>query len=184
MIRHGESETNRDGRWTGWIDASLTEKGEKDAQKAGELLSKVTFDKVYASDLIRARRTAEIALPGYNCELTDAIREVDVGNIAGKPLNVVTEEDRNRIHEYGYAAFGGESSEAFGRRVKEFMQMLEEHRCENIAVFTHAGFLREAFETVLGIKVPRKNICCRNCTVAIFEYSDNSWKVHSWINLY
>ena len=38
LIRHGESETNRDGLWTGWLDVSLTDNGEKDALFARSIL--------------------------------------------------------------------------------------------------------------------------------------------------
>ena len=43
-IRHGESETNRDGKWTGWNNPLLTEKGEADAKKAGEIIKNVKFN--------------------------------------------------------------------------------------------------------------------------------------------
>ena len=46
VIRHGESESNRDGVWTGWIDAPLTEKGRVDAAAVGIILSGVSFDKI------------------------------------------------------------------------------------------------------------------------------------------
>ena len=41
MIRHGESETNRNGLWTGWLDVSLTEKGREEAVQVGKMLSKI-----------------------------------------------------------------------------------------------------------------------------------------------
>ena len=64
------------------------------------------------------------------------------------------------------------------------MNTLEGEDCENIAVFSHAGVLRKAVNTVLNIYVPRNKMLCKNCTVAIFEYSDKTWILHSWINLY
>ena len=184
MIRHGESETNKNRQWTGWLDVPLTERGEAEAEKVGELLSKTSFDKIYASDLSRAKKTAEIALPGCKYEVTEALREINVGNIAGKPLDVVTDDESKLLGEDGYAIFDGEGRAEFGNRVCGFMRMLEEQSCENIALFSHAGFLRQAVDTVLGVEVPRGKMCCKNCAVAIFEYSDKTWKLHSWMNLY
>ena len=184
MIRHGESETNRAGLWTGWLDVSLTEKGREEAVRVGELLSKVNFDKVYVSDLSRAKTTAAIALPMCECEVVSSLREINVGSIAGKPLNVAEGIDKELLRKDGYQVFGGESRAEFGGRVKAFMQMLETQSCENIAVFSHAGFLRKALDTVLGMELPRENMLCRNCAVAVFEYSDQTWMLHSWINLY
>lgn len=54
VIRHGESETNRDALWTGWYDAHLTEKGRSEAERLRVLLSGIQFDKIYSSDLLRA----------------------------------------------------------------------------------------------------------------------------------
>jgi 2,3-bisphosphoglycerate-dependent phosphoglycerate mutase len=38
LVRHGKSEWNKLGQWTGWTDVDLVEEGEKEARKAGEFL--------------------------------------------------------------------------------------------------------------------------------------------------
>ena len=58
VIRHGESETNLSRHWTGWNDVNLTEKGRKDAERAGAMLQGIPFDQIYSSDLTRALHTA------------------------------------------------------------------------------------------------------------------------------
>lgn len=184
MIRHGESETNKNGLWTGWLDAPLTEKGREDAALAGEIVSKVIFDKIYSSDLSRAKSTADIALPKCKYEETAMLREINVGNIAGKPLNVIIDSNNRPMNEDGYGIFGGESKDEFSNRIEAFMKILESECCENIAVFSHAGVLRKFLDIVLGVELARKNICCKNCAIAIFEHSDSKWCLHSWINLY
>ena len=184
MIRHGESETNKNGLWTGWLDVSLTEKGKEEAEQVGKMLSKINFDKIYVSDLSRAKVTAEIALPTCEYETVSALREINVGNIAGNPLNSVKDSDKESVRNGDYRIFGGESRDEFGNRVRAFMNTLEGEDCENIAVFSHAGVLRKAVNTVLNIDVPRNKMLCKNCAVAIFEYSDKTWILHSWINLY
>ena len=51
VIRHGESETNKAKKWTGWLDVHLTDKGKDDAKKAGNFLKRISFDKIlYLSD--------------------------------------------------------------------------------------------------------------------------------------
>lgn len=59
LIRHGESEWNKENRFTGWYDVQLSDKGNKEARAAGELLKKegFTFDVAYTSYLKRAIRT-------------------------------------------------------------------------------------------------------------------------------
>jgi 2,3-bisphosphoglycerate-dependent phosphoglycerate mutase len=59
LMRHGESEWNRDNRFTGWADIDLTEKGIAEARNAGRLLVEAgfAFDLTYTSVLKRAIRT-------------------------------------------------------------------------------------------------------------------------------
>lgn len=184
VIRHGESETNRLGQWTGWIDAPLTDKGREDAGRAGALLSYVSFSRIFTSDLSRAVETARIAIPGCDYEASPLLREVNVGSIAGKPYAVITDEERARAASVGYADFGGESIEEFYSRIGEVKTMLEGLGCERVALFSHAGFLKGMLNTVLGTKLSRSTIACSNCTVAIFEYENSRWRLHSWINLF
>ena len=183
IIRHGESETNKAGLWTGWMDVALTEKGKQDAAMAGEYLKEVSFDKIYASDLQRAKNTAEIAIPGCKYETDPALREVNVGNIAGKPLSIVREGCTVPKNINGYADFGGESFAQMDARVARFMEQLETAEGENIAIFTHAGWVRSSLDFVMGMKMPKKHIRCNNCTIAIYEFTGDFWRLHSWINL-
>jgi len=59
LLRHGESEWNKENRFTGWTDIDLTEKGIEEAKSAGRLLKAegFTFDTVYTSVLKRAIHT-------------------------------------------------------------------------------------------------------------------------------
>ncbi|MCX7712052.1 MAG: 2,3-diphosphoglycerate-dependent phosphoglycerate mutase [Chthoniobacterales bacterium] len=64
LIRHGESQWNRENRFTGWTDVDLTEKGREEARTAGQLLKKegYFFDYAFVSVLKRALRTLFIVL--------------------------------------------------------------------------------------------------------------------------
>jgi 2,3-bisphosphoglycerate-dependent phosphoglycerate mutase len=64
LIRHGESEWNKENRFTGWKDVDLSEKGNAEAHAAGKLLKDegYTFDEAYTSVLKRAIRTLWIVL--------------------------------------------------------------------------------------------------------------------------
>jgi 2,3-bisphosphoglycerate-dependent phosphoglycerate mutase len=64
LIRHGESEWNKENRFTGWKDVDLSEKGKAEAHAAGKLLKEqgFVFDEAYCSVLKRAIRTLWIIL--------------------------------------------------------------------------------------------------------------------------
>ncbi|MEU0357812.1 phosphoglyceromutase [Streptomyces cyaneofuscatus] len=64
LLRHGESEWNAKNLFTGWVDVNLTEKGEKEAVRGGELLKDAGLlpDVLHTSLQRRAIRTAQLAL--------------------------------------------------------------------------------------------------------------------------
>jgi 2,3-bisphosphoglycerate-dependent phosphoglycerate mutase len=64
LVRHGESEWNKENRFTGWTDVDLSSKGEAEARQAGQSLLKAgfTFDLAYTSVLKRAIRTLWLLL--------------------------------------------------------------------------------------------------------------------------
>ena len=71
LLRHGESEWNKENRFTGWTDVDLSENGIKEAQSAGKLLKEkgYTFDVSFTSVLKRANKTLDIVLKEMNISI-------------------------------------------------------------------------------------------------------------------
>ena len=69
LVRHGETEWNRQGRFQGKIDVPLNETGKKQSQKAGEFLASVPIDLAISSPMLRPKETAEIILGDRSIEL-------------------------------------------------------------------------------------------------------------------
>lgn len=183
VIRHGESENNLKKCWTGWYDAPLTEKGRQDARKAGTFLQGITFDKIYTSDLSRAAETACIAVPGCGYETSPLLREINVGALENTLIAALPEEKLAQLSEQGYGEFGGETKEELNERAHRFLRQLEGESFETVAAFAHGGFLRSTLDAVLGVAIQRGKVCCDNCAIAVYEYTDGRWRLHSWINL-
>jgi len=76
FVRHGQSEWNKDGLFTGWVDVGLTEFGVKEAMIAGNKLleTDIRFDILYSSILKRAVRTGNIILSCLNQEYIPVIK--------------------------------------------------------------------------------------------------------------
>lgn len=176
VIRHGESETNQAHQYTGWADVRLTEKGVADAMGARERLAGISFDKVYTSDLIRAKQTAETALPGCVYEESALLREIDLGSLSRQPIGCVT------VKNLDFTPWGGENREMLYARAQTFLRQVEQTDAKTVAVFSHAGILRAILCTVLQAPLQSATFCCSNCTTAIFDYTDGKWRLHSWIN--
>ena len=64
LLRHGQSQWNLENRFTGWVDVPLSDKGEEEAWRGGELLKEtgVAFDRCFTSVLRRAIVTGTLAL--------------------------------------------------------------------------------------------------------------------------
>ena len=75
LLRHGESAWNLEKRFTGWSDPPLTARGEAEAVAARDALAASTppIDVVFVSELSRARRTGELALPRNNAHSTPQV---------------------------------------------------------------------------------------------------------------
>jgi len=88
LIRHGQSIYNLENRFTGWKDVELTDLGIAQAKEAGEILSKITFDLCYTSNLKRAQNTLNLILEKMNQNVKinkdEALNERDYGDLIGQ----------------------------------------------------------------------------------------------------
>lgn len=87
LVRHGETDWNRQTRFQGQIDVPLNDNGRQQAQKAGELLKDVPLDFAVSSPLLRPKETAEIILkhhPAIRLAFQDGLREISHGLWEGK----------------------------------------------------------------------------------------------------
>ena len=68
LLRHGQSQWNKERRFTGWVDIDLTEQGKYEAEQAGKLIKNlnIEFDAFFTSQLKRAINTLEIVLKVLN----------------------------------------------------------------------------------------------------------------------
>ncbi|MDV8021755.1 phosphoglyceromutase [Rhodococcus sp. IEGM 1330] len=77
LLRHGESEWNASNQFTGWVDVRLTEKGEAEGKRAGQLLAEAGIlpDLLYTSLLRRAISTANLALDAADRHWIPVVRD-------------------------------------------------------------------------------------------------------------
>jgi len=155
LIRHGESEWNKQNRFTGWIDIPLSEKGEEEARSAGEKLKGCKFDMVFTSVLQRAIKTYEIAaeIAGLNhlpVEKDQALNERMYGDLQGLNKDECRQKfGAEQVHiwrrSYDTPPPNGESLKDTADRVlpyynKKIEPMLNEGK--DILVVAHGNSLR------------------------------------------
>ena len=94
LVRHGLSSFNVRGLIQGRTDDSiLTDEGYEQARKAGKALSKINFDKIYSSPLVRAAETAKTIKKTFNKEQNivfyDNLLEVDLSEWSGLKIDEI-----------------------------------------------------------------------------------------------
>lgn len=184
-IRHGQSQANARSAHAGWAQVPLTEKGVQQAKRTGELIKNIQFDKVIASDLLRAIQTAENALPGYKKRTDSRLREISVGSLSGRlPADCEAELGLPYIrhrHDHDFTAYGGENMDQLRQRVANFMDELRsEPENAKIAVVCHEGAIFAMLCHVLQCRLPRHAAGAANCSVSIFAYSEGCWSLCKW----
>ena len=188
-IRHGQSEANAADIHHGWGETKLSELGRSQAIKAGELLQHIKFDYVISSDLLRARQTAELALPAYTCQLDSRIREYGVGSLNGRRVEDCMREDGEpylkAFNENDFSAYGGESPAMVSQRISEFMHELEQKEAGlykdcRIAIVGHAGSIRHIAYYVLGCNMHKEQMLIDNCSLSRFRFKEGSWTLCLW----
>lgn len=149
LIRHGETEWNREGRIQGHLDSALTAEGIAQAEACAKRLSAEAFDALYASDLPRVQHTAAIlnAPLGLPIRSRTALRERCFGigeGLTYKEMDTLHPEvfSRSRALDPDFAIEGGETRRQFHARVRTALEEIAAaHRGQRVLVVTHGGVL-------------------------------------------
>lgn len=155
LVRHGQSEWNLLGQWTGLTDVALTDEGRAEARKAGTMLEDIDLHKAYTSKLQRAKHTLdEIVdhLDRHDLERTEheALNERDYGDLTGKNKWQVKEEHGEEKfmqwrRSWDHPVPGGETLKDVSDRVVPYYQqhILEDLKAgKNVIVAAHGNSLR------------------------------------------
>ncbi len=103
LVRHGETEWNRQTTFQEGIDVPLNDNGRQQAQKAGELLKDVPLDFAVSSPMLRPKETAEIILqyhPAVQLQLQDGLREISHGLWEGKLEAEIEQAYPGELHRW------------------------------------------------------------------------------------
>jgi len=170
IARHGQTEDNASGKWSGQTGGVLTKEGIEHARRLGLFLRDVNPDEIWASDLDRAYHTAVIAADvanyGGKVRPDQRLREIDWGQLAGKTLAEI--QEMTDVPGFKYHDTLHLLRQSRGRLVEEFgiesLKSIEERRngilsdmiikgksqsVERIVTVTHSAFTAYLFEGIL-----------------------------------
>jgi len=141
LVRHGQSVWNADGRWQGQADPPLSELGEEQAVAAAKAVGIV--DAIYASDLERARHTAELVAAQLGADVVVApnLRERGAGDWEGRTRAEI-DEGWPGFLESGRRPDGYEPDDSVLERAFTALEAIAGAHDGDVLVVTHGGVVR------------------------------------------
>ena len=156
LVRHGETDWNRELRIQGSSDTELNARGRTQAHDLASELAGVEIDAVYSSDRRRARETAEIATAGRRLDvrLDRDLRERSFGSWEGLTRSEVAERFPDLEHH------DGESDDQVRDRVLAAVhRIVGAHPGEEVLVVSHGGALNALWHHAIGERIERWGNC-------------------------
>lgn len=175
LVRHGETEENKNKIIQGWIPGTLTEAGKKQARLAAERLKHAHIDYIYTSDLKRCiDTTQELAKhhPRVKQIQDKRLRERSVGIFEGKKYS---DADWTRFpgELHLQKVTNGESFAEVLERLKAFLSdIVKKHQGKTVLVSTHGGPIRllVGFLTGKTLKQTMDTDYIKNTAVTEFDF--------------
>jgi broad specificity phosphatase PhoE len=174
LVRHGETDWNRENRFQGRADPPLNLAGREQAHELAARLEDEPLTAVFTSPLQRAAETAEIvAAPrGLRVVPEPGLLEIDVGSWSGLTRAEIEHRFPDGYRRWLELASGwddGETYEALGERVvPTLLRIAATHNGEQVLVVTHSGPIRAAVAAADGIAYAEARRAVRgidNCAV-------------------
>lgn len=191
LLRHGESEGNRDMKFRGRSDYVLTERGRHQAECAGRYLEGTEFDAVFSSPLKRAFETAAIVSKYLNCEVQsdEAFNNIELGVWEGKKKDEIRErypeEWKVWISEPEKLIIDGmESLNDVIRRTATAAENIRKSYTGNVLIVTHRAVIKPMIADMIGIREPYFwKIHTGNAAVNILEWREPTGWILNNLNI-
>jgi 2,3-bisphosphoglycerate-dependent phosphoglycerate mutase len=192
LVRHGQSTGNAEGCFTGQTDVALSELGKCQAELTAQALAQESFTAIYASDLQRARITAETIAACHKLpvNIDSRLREINLGIFQGKNFTEIAEN-----YPQEYAAISrrdpdvivpdGESHGMVRNRVvTAFTEITSQHSQGHILIVAHGGVIFHINHYIFGINAEenfRVSYKISNCSINRYEFiAPKRWRLVSF----
>ncbi len=191
LVRHGQTDFNATRRFQGQIDVPLNETGLQQAGSiAAYLAATESIDRIVASDLTRARQTAEAIgeASGVAVEFDPRLREITVGEWEGLSREDIAAQWPDLLEAWNAGVDmrppGGESRKEAGRRVADAVLDHVAHAAadEVLVAVAHGAVIRGVAEIFLGLVDSPDALLgvLDNCDFAEFARAGDRWVLRRW----
>ena len=154
LLRHGQTDWNKDKRLSCSNEAQLNERGIEQAEEAAKLLENINYDLVISSPYTRARKTAEIANKNRaTIIIDDRLKERKSGVLDGRFLTEIDSELEDFSNYYKNAEFeGAENIHDFCDKVWSFLDDIKiKYKDKTLLIVTHRLVIRSMKAYILGV---------------------------------
>jgi len=178
LIRHGETDWNKERRIQGHSDIHLNDLGKKQVQQLARYMSAHSFSHVYTSDLRRAYDTGKplADAKGIDIRTLSTLRERCYGEFEGSVYEDIREKFSGiQPHEslHGIESF----VELQGRAQQQLTSLACAHPNERIVVVSHGGFINSFLHYISGGRQGTGITKIDNTGICLLRYDANGWNV-------
>jgi broad specificity phosphatase PhoE len=160
LVRHGETDWNRALRWQGQSDPPLNETGREQARALAAKLDGTPIDAIYASDLRRAKETADVLAKSLRVPvvLEPRLREINAGSWEGLSADEIRErwpDAHSRFAATGEPGWeNGETYQAMAARAADAVrEIAARHPDGTVLVVSHGGPVKALLMAATGLEV-------------------------------
>jgi len=178
IVRHGETDWNRLGRFQGREDIELNENGRAQASLIAEHLSEFQWDLIITSPLKRAHATAEII--GKRLEITKIIEDkAFVERDFGKGSGLTLESQKSAFPDGDIP--GKENDDALEKRVFRGLQgVIESNRDRKIVIVAHGAVINALLRVVSAGSIDLGETNIKNTCINILEHDGSCWQIKTY----
>ncbi|MDY6766305.1 MAG: histidine phosphatase family protein [Candidatus Nanohaloarchaea archaeon] len=182
LVRHGETDHNREEILQGRKDVALNESGEEQARHLADRLAGHPIEAVYTSDLQRAQATAEIVARehGLEPEPIEALRERRYGELQGEPHDARRDHVDHPDELDEMEPDGGEDLDTVKGRVRPVINDIRRNDENEVVLVGHGWVNRAILTAALGADSGRAHsIRQDNACLNELEYEDyRGWRIN------
>jgi probable phosphoglycerate mutase len=193
LIRHGETDWNAEKRLQGHLDISLNAEGQRQAAALAEALSSEPLDAVIASDLLRARQTAQqiAAARGMTVQIESGLRERCYGAFEGMlyadigqryPEAFAAWKSRDMDARFPQGRHVAETLREFAERaVGTIVRLVRQGGYRKVAIVTHGGVLECAYRAAQGGAFSQaRDFDILNASINRFIWNGEAMRLSQW----
>ena len=191
IIRHGETEWNKTGRFQGHSDVPLSAEGRAQAAMLGENLAVDHVDMIYASDLTRAMETAAPLAARFGLPVISdpQLRELNFGAWEGRNFNDVNAENPNAMKNFYTDPEQADIPESepfpeFQRRIAgRVREIVAQERGKRIVIVSHGASIRILLADLLSMPIRSIwHLSQLNTAVNKIRFEDDGFAVVTLMN--